>query len=73
MFGKDFDFMDYLNGFLGPDTDSRYQEAKRKSNLTLYKMKSGRYKIMDYYKKVVYECDDIVTAKKYFIKITIGE
>jgi len=73
MFDKDFDFMDYFNNFIDGELDKRYQEAKRKSNLTLYKMKSGRFKIMDYYKNTVYECDDVVVAKKYFIKITIGE
>jgi|GEM_PF-6255520 len=73
MFGKEFDFMDYFNNFIDKELDKSYQEAKRKSNLTLNRMKSGRYKIMDYYQNVVYECDDVIVAKKHFIKITIGE
>lgn len=49
--------------------DKRYKEAKKKSNLKLCKMKSGVYKIMDYYNKEVYFSWVLKEAKKKYIKL----
>lgn len=71
LFGDNKAFDDIFGGaFSAPSNlDRDYKEAKKKTNLTLYKMKSGKYRIMDYYHNVVYECSDMVTAKKEFIRI----
>lgn len=49
--------------------DRQYKEAKKKSNLKLCKMKSGVYKILDYYDKEVYFSWVLKEAKKKYIKL----
>ena len=49
--------------------DKRYKEAKKKSNLKLCRMKSGVYKILDYYDKEVYFSWILREAKKKYIAL----
>ena len=49
--------------------DKRYKEAKKKCNLKLCKMKSGKYKILDYYNKEVYFSWVLNEAKKKYISL----
>ena len=62
-------FNDMLGKFRNNNLDIKYKEAKKKSNLKLFKMKSGKFKIMDYYENLVSEHNDITSAKKAFCKI----
>lgn len=48
--------------------NEKYKIAKSKFNRSLYKMKSGKYRIMDYNKKSYGEFFDIGMAKKNYVE-----
>lgn len=50
-------------------TDKKYKEYKTKTNKTLYKMKDGKYKILDYHKNCYGTFYDIDMAKKNFVEL----
>jgi len=50
-------------------TRDKYTYCKNKTNLSLYKMKSGKFKIMDYNKKNYGSFNDVDMAKKRFVEL----
>jgi hypothetical protein len=58
-----------LRGATGdPELDARFKAIKAQSNKRLVRMKSGSYKIVDYYDNVLKDCGtSLAEAKQAFI------
>ncbi len=50
-------------------TRKKYTACKKRSNLTLYKMKSGKFKIQDYHGKSYGILLDVDMAKKKYVEL----
>jgi len=78
-FNTDGDMENLFNNLFGSSgenttiIDTQYKKVKSKSNLKLCKMKSGNFKILNYYNQQVGETYfDLTSAKKAYIKLHLG-